>query len=87
MTKFFYVYVLRSKMDRNFYTGYTDDLRKRLALHQAGAVMSTRKRLPVELVYYEACRNQQDATRREQYLKTAWGKRYVKGRLANYLTG
>jgi putative endonuclease len=39
------------------------------------------------LVYYEACRTQTDATKREKYLKTAWGKRYIKSRLAGYLTG
>jgi len=39
------------------------------------------------LVYYEACLNQQDATKRERYLKTSWGKRYNKSRLKNYLTG
>ena len=48
-------------------------------------VFSTKNRLPVELVYYEACLNQQDATHREKYLKTAWGKRYIKSRLKNYL--
>ena len=87
MSEFFYVYVLRSKLDGNFYTGYTHDLRARLAEHQKGAVPSTKHRLPVELIYYEACRNQQDATHREKYLKTAWGKRYLKTRLSRYLTG
>lgn len=41
----------------------------------------------MELVYYEACRSREDATKREKYLKTAWGKRYIKSRLASYLTG
>ena len=80
-----YTYVLRSKKDRQFYTGYTNDLRGRLKLHNAGKVESTKNRLPVELVYYEASLNQQDATHREKYLKTAWGKRYIKTRLKNYL--
>lgn len=87
MSMFFYVYVLRSAVDGNFYTGYTHDLRNRLIEHQGGAVSSTRNRLPVELVYYEACLNQQDATHREKYLKTAWGKRYLKTRMKHYLTG
>lgn len=86
-SKFFYVYVLRSRKDGHSYTGYTHDLRQRLHLHQSGAVESTRDRLPVELIYYEACQHQQDATRREKYLKSAWGKRYLKSRLRNYLTG
>ena len=87
MNKFSYVYVLRSRKDGDLYTGYTSDLRKRFEEHQSGAVQSTKNRLPVELVYYEACLSQADATKREKYLKTAWGKRYLKSRLANYLTG
>jgi putative endonuclease len=57
-----------------------------LKLHNAGKVVSTKNRLPVELIYYEACLNRQDATHREKYLKTAWGKRFIKTRLKNYLT-
>lgn len=87
MNTFHYVYVLRSLNDGNFYVGYTKDLRRRLAQHQAGEVLNTAARLPVELVYYEACRSQADATKREKYLKTAWGKRYIKTRLHDYLTG
>jgi putative endonuclease len=84
---FHYVYVLRSLADGNFYVGYTSDLKRRLSEHQGGGVRSTKNRLPVELIYYEACRSQADATKREKYLKTAWGKRYIKTRLASYLTG
>ena len=84
---FHYVYVLRSLADGNFYAGYTSDLKHRLLEHQGGSVPSTKNRLPVELVYYEASRSQADATKREKYLKTAWGKRYIKTRLIGYLTG
>ena len=85
--EFHYVYVLKSLRDGQLYTGYSSDLRARFAAHQAGRVPSTQGRLPVALVYYEACRSQADATQREKYLKTAWGKRYLKGRLQDYLTG
>ena len=81
----YYTYILQSNKDKQFYTGYTNDLKDRLKLHNDGKVASTKNRLPVELVYYEACLNQQDATHREKYLKTAWGKRYIKSRLKNYL--
>jgi len=50
----YYVYVLKSKKDGQFYVGYTADLRKRLDLHNKGKVESTRYRRPFELVYYEA---------------------------------
>jgi putative endonuclease len=87
MHEFHYVYVLRSLLDGEFYTGYTNDLRRRLVEHKSGQVRSTKARLPVELVYYEACQSQADATKREKYLKTAWGKRYLNRRLEDYLTG
>ena len=81
----YYIYILQSNKDKQFYTGYTNNLKERLKLHNDGKVASTKSRLPVKLVYYEACLNQQDATHREKYLKTAWGKRYIKSRLKNYL--
>ena len=87
MSQFVYVYVLRSQHDGEFYVGFTRDLKQRLAEHSAGRVASTCRRVPLDLIYYEACRDQCDATAREKYLKTAWGKRYLKGRLRNYLTG
>lgn len=84
---YFYVYVLQSENDGLLYTGYTDNLKERLQLHNSGNVFSTKNRMPLKLIYSEACLNQQDATHREKYLKTAWGKRYIKQRLKNYLTG
>jgi len=85
--KMYYVYILRSKLDNNFYVGYTHDLKKRIQVHDEGLVVSTKHRRPLTLVYFEACLNQQDATHREKYLKSSWGKRYIKSRLKNYLTG
>lgn len=81
----YYVYVLLSHKDSKFYTGFTKDLRKRVSEHNSGEVPSTRSRIPLELVYYEASRNKSDALHRERYLKTAYGKRYLKNRLRNDL--
>lgn len=82
----YYVYVLHCN-DKKFYTGYTANLKKRLTEHIDGEVPSTKNRLPVKLIYFECSLNQKDALHREKYLKTAWGKRYLKNRLKNYLTG
>ena len=49
-----YVFVLRSAKDGNLYTGYTTDLRQRVADHTAGKASSTRDRRPLQLIYYEA---------------------------------
>jgi len=84
---YYYVYVLKSEKDNMYYVGYTKNLIKRLEEHNSGLVKSTKYRIPFKLVYWEGCLNQQDATKREKYLKTAWGKRYIKNRINNYLTG
>ena len=77
MGGYHYVYVLRSKKDGNFYVGYTRDVKKRVEEHNSRHVPSTKKRVPMELIYWEGCINQHDATKVEKYLKTAWGKRYI----------
>jgi putative endonuclease len=81
----YYVYVLRSEVDKKLYVGYTSDLRKRMKAHNNGRVSATRDRKPLELLYYEACVHRDDAIRRERYLKTTYGKRYIKNRLKHFL--
>jgi len=83
-TDYFYVYVLLSEKDGNFYTGYTHDINIRLANHNNGLVKSTKFRRPLRLIYFEACLSQQDATRREKYLKSGNGKIYLRNRLKDY---
>jgi putative endonuclease len=84
---YFYTYVLQSMKDLNYYIGHTNNLIKRIEDHNKGKVTSTKNRVPLKLIYWEGCLNQQAATRREKYLKTVWGKRYIKNRISNYLTG
>lgn len=79
-----YVYVLKSKSDRANYVGCTNNLKIRLKLHNSGEVFSTKKRLPLELIYCEIYLNQQDAYKREKFLKSGWGKNYIKKVLKNY---
>jgi len=81
-----YVYVLQSFKDKKFYTGYTNDLRKRFKKHNKGLIQSTSNRNPFKLIYYEGCINQQDATAREKFLKTGMGKRYINNRLKRFLS-
>ncbi len=83
----YYVYVLHSLKDGQWYTGATADLRARLKRHQAGEVPATRNRQPLELIYYEASLSRDDAFRRERFLKSGKGKRYLKQRLSRWLGG
>lgn len=80
-----YVYVLLSEKDREFYIGYSRDLRKRLQEHNAKKVFSTKSKLPLKLIYVEACLNEEDARRREDYLKTTQGRRFLKLRVRKFL--
>ncbi|MGB3478057.1 MAG: GIY-YIG nuclease family protein [bacterium] len=82
----FYTYVLKSKKYEKFYTGSTQDLRKRFKMHNSGQVNATKNMGPFVLIYYEACFNEQDARAREKYLKTGMGKRYLKNRLKRFLS-
>ena len=82
---FYYTHILRSKHDGYFYIGFTSNLQQRFAAHNEGAVEATRTRRPFELVYYEAHRNKKDAMAREAFLKTSWGRNYIRRVLGNYL--
>jgi putative endonuclease len=82
----YYVYVLKSEKDGKLYTGYTKNLRLRLEQHKKGKVFSTKSRLPVKLIYYEASVSSQDSRHREKYLKTHYGKMFLKNRLKSYLS-
>ena len=83
----YYTYVLHSEHDSNFYVGFTKDLKLRFDRHNKGLVESTKDRRPLRLIYYEACLDQNDATKREKYLKSFHGKMFIRKRLKSYLTG
>ena len=77
----FYTYVLRSLKDKQLYTGSTNNLRDRFKRHQSEKVLSTSKRGPFELIYYECSLNEIDCRKRERFLKSGPGKKYLKNRL------
>jgi putative endonuclease len=81
-----YVYVLRCS-DDGYYIGCTRNLANRVREHKRGSVKSTQNRLPLQLIYYEASLSQKDAYHREKYLKSTYGRRYLKNRLKEYFTG
>ncbi|MFH1782930.1 MAG: GIY-YIG nuclease family protein [Candidatus Omnitrophota bacterium] len=57
----YYVYVLRGVKDKEFYCGYTGNLKKRFKEHN--------KNKNYELLYYEAYKTKKDAYNRERQLK------------------
>jgi putative endonuclease len=83
----FYTYILQNSKNKHFYTGYTANLKRRLVEHNQGLNLSTKAYRPWKLIYYEACCNEEDAKRRERYLKTTQGGRMLRQRLKEYLYG
>ena len=80
----FYIYILQSQQDAKLYVGYTNNIRRRLKEHTSGKVTITKHRRPFKLIYLEGYLNQQDATSREKFFKTGWGRTYLKRVLKNY---
>jgi len=80
-----YVYILERLKDHDNYIGLTDDLKKRVKKHNQGKVASTRFRRLLKIIHCEAYLNKHDAANREQFLKTGWGKNWIKKNLENYL--
>jgi len=87
MDGYYYVYVLKSELDGKNYVGFTQNLEQRFEQHNKGLVFSTKNKRPFILIYYKACVKKEDATHREKYLKTHFGKTFLKQRLKSYLTG
>ncbi len=64
-----YAYIVKCS-DGTYYTGYTNDLEKRLLTHNAGkGAKYTRNRLPVEMVYFEEYEDKSEAMKREYAIK------------------
>ena len=64
-----YAYIVECS-DGTLYTGYTNNLEKRINAHNSGhGAKYTRPRLPVKLVYFEEYSDANDAISREKQIK------------------
>ena len=81
---FYYVYVLQSIKSKGLYIGYTNNLKRRLQEHNRGLNFSTKPYRPWQIIHFEAYRDEEDANRREKYLKTNQGSRLLKRMLKEY---
>jgi len=79
------VYLLESTIDKSWYMGYSSNLRKRFASHNAGINKATKSKRPWKLIYYEAYLDRLDAKGRERFLKSGSGRRFIKKQLSKYL--
>lgn len=69
-----FMYILKCD-DDSYYVGSTTDLTRRVEQHNNGeGAEYTKKRLPVELVYFEECKNIKDAFLREKQVQ-GWSRK------------
>lgn len=71
----YFMYVLQMNNEQ-LYFGFTNDIRKRLSQHHNGEVLTTKKYLPVKLIYYECYLSRKDAKTRETMIKK-YGSTYA----------
>jgi putative endonuclease len=73
-----YIYVIRSQKDGRFYVGMTENVEKRLKEHNQGKTKSTKGYCPWKLFFFEEYMTRVDARKREIYLKSGYGKQWIK---------
>ena len=76
----FFVYVIRSAVDKRFYVGLCADLERRLKEHNSGKTFSTKAYRPWKLFFFETYPTRIEARKREIYLKSGVGKEWIKER-------
>ncbi len=81
---FYYVYLIESVKKGELYIGCTSNINKRIKEHNNGLNLSTKNNIPWQLIHFEGYRDQDDAYRRERYLKTSQGSRLLKRMLKEY---
>jgi putative endonuclease len=74
----YYVYVISSKTRKYIYVGITNNLNRRIAEHNGGYNKTTRAYRPFKLVLSEEFTNRIAAREREKYLKSGFGKEFLK---------
>jgi len=80
----YYVYILNLS-NNDLYKGSTEDLKQRLKDHKNGKVESTKNYRPLKLIHYECYLLKSDAQRREKYLKTTEGKKFLRQQIKDLI--
>jgi putative endonuclease len=82
MNDLYHVYILRSESALDtFYTGFTENMTRRLADHNAGRDPHTAKFRPWGIKTVVSFADRQQALEFERYLKTASGRAFSQKRL------
>ena len=71
------VYIIQSTVDGYTYRGMSENVKERLKTHNRGKVKSTKGHRPFKLIYVEKVGRREVARKREKYLKSAAGRRFI----------
>ena len=74
----YFLYVLKSTTSLKSYTGITNNLERRLTEHNSGKHIYTKRYCPWIMIYYEKYGSLKEARKREKYLKSASGRKFLK---------
>ena len=83
----YHVYIIESIEYKKFYTGFTDDLQSRLRKHNSGSVRSTKAYKPYKIIYTERFEDKSSARKRELFLKSGQGRKWIKENVENWRDG
>ena len=84
---FISVYVIRSQKDGRDYVGMSNDVERRLIEHNNGKTKSTKGFIPWNLLFFENYSDRITARKREKYLKSGYGKMWIKKKWPRSSTG
>ena len=73
----FFTYIIYSKSNNKYYTGYTHDLELRLQRHNSGWSRSTKSGIPWKIVYFEKYATKSEAIKRESEIKKQKSRNYI----------
>ncbi len=76
----YYAYILISEKTGRKYFGSSEDVERRLALHNAGKIRSTKAHRPYRILYFEDFATRSEAYRRELFFKSIEGYKYLKSK-------
>lgn len=82
-----FVYVIRSQVDERDYVGLTQSIERRLKEHNSGKTKSTKGYRPWKLLFFEEYNDRKVARKREKYLKSGYGKMWIKNKWTHSSAG
>jgi putative endonuclease len=83
----YFTYIIKSKVKDRYYIGSSDNLERRLILHNQGHSISTKAYIPWELVYFETFNTKSESLKREKNLKKMKSKKYIEWLIKNHSGG